>query len=62
MSFSSEKFLLILSAETLGGVAAFRLANYLWYYSVNYSVDHLENFQNLPCAFLYKVLFFILLL
>ena len=50
-----DKFLALLSAQTIGGYSAFRLANALWYYSLNYSADHFQLFEHLPCAIVYKV-------
>lgn len=58
VQFSTEKFLTILLAQTLGGFSAFRLANSLWYYSLSYSMDHQQFYENLPCALAYKVIYF----
>uniref|UniRef100_A0A914KU78 Aquaporin n=1 Tax=Meloidogyne incognita TaxID=6306 RepID=A0A914KU78_MELIC len=54
---SSEKFLALIFAQSVGGYSAFRLANSLWYYSLSYSIDHLQLFERLPCAINYKVPF-----
>lgn len=55
MLYRTDKFLCILLAQTIGGYSAFRLSNSLWYYSLNYSIDHHQLFNRLPCAFIYKV-------
>ncbi|KAF7624761.1 Aquaporin [Meloidogyne graminicola] len=54
---SSERFLALLTAQTIGGYSAFRFANSLWYYSLSYSVDHHQLFERLPCTISYKVPF-----
>ncbi|KAI1720582.1 putative aquaporin-10 [Ditylenchus destructor] len=56
-AMSAERFLTILSAQALGGFSAFRLANGLWYYSMNYSADHHAFYERLPCQIMYKVPF-----
>lgn len=55
--FSSDKFLSIIVAQTVGGFAAFRCANALWYYSTAYSSDHFSFYKQLPCAITYKVIY-----
>jgi len=53
----TEKLLTVLSAQALGGYSAFRIANSLWYYTLEYSSDHLWLYRNLPCSITYKVPF-----
>ena len=54
---NSEKFMSIILAQTIGGFAAFRCANSLWYYSTAYSNDHFSLYKQLPCSIVYKVSF-----
>lgn len=53
--FSTERFLVLLLAETIGGWSAVHLARNMWFYSMNYSADHFAVYQSLPCALVYKV-------
>ena len=55
MIFSTQRFLTVLTAQTLGGLSAYRLASSLWYYTVDYSTDHANFYRNLPCSISYKV-------
>jgi len=57
-SITTEKFLAVLLAQTVGGYSAYRIANSLWYYTLDYSVDHSVFFKNLPCSIQYKVPFY----
>ncbi|KAI6236817.1 Aquaporin [Aphelenchoides besseyi] len=54
-SISTERFLTVLFAQSLGGYSAYRIANTLWYYTVNYSADHAHFYRDLPCSIQYKV-------
>uniref|UniRef100_A0A915EJI1 Aquaporin n=1 Tax=Ditylenchus dipsaci TaxID=166011 RepID=A0A915EJI1_9BILA len=54
---NTEKLMVLLLAQTIGGLSAFRFANTLWYYSLNYSNDHMAFYERLPCAIVYKVSF-----
>ncbi|KAI6189701.1 Aquaporin [Aphelenchoides bicaudatus] len=56
-SASIEKLLTVLLAQTIGGYSAFRLANGIWFYSMDFSSDHAHLYRNLPCAIQYKVPF-----
>ncbi|KAI6213750.1 hypothetical protein M3Y94_00188300 [Aphelenchoides besseyi] len=56
-SISTERFLTVLFAQSLGGYSAYRIANTLWYYTVNYSADHAHFYRDLPCSIQYKVPF-----
>lgn len=50
----SERLLGLLLAETVGAAVAYRVANNLWYYSLNYSADHYAFYEHLPCNIVYK--------
>lgn len=56
-TISTEKLLIILSAQAVGGYSAFRIVNNLWYYTLDYSSDHAFLYRSLPCAINYKVQF-----
>jgi hypothetical protein len=47
--------LTVLAAQTVGGYSAFRIANGLWFYTLDYSSDHAHLYKSLPCAIQYKV-------
>jgi len=53
----TDKLLTVLAAQSIGGYSAFRIANSLWYYTLDYSSDHLWLYRNLPCSINYKVPF-----
>ncbi|MFH4982183.1 hypothetical protein AB6A40_008892 [Gnathostoma spinigerum] len=57
-SIGVDKFLATLSAQAVGGYAAFRIARHLWYLSLNLATDHAINY-NASCAFSYKVSYWI---
>ncbi|CAD5222871.1 unnamed protein product [Bursaphelenchus okinawaensis] len=54
-AMKTETFLAILTAQSLGGYAASRVADGLWYYTMSYSAEHAALYTNLPCAISFKV-------
>ncbi|KAJ1351050.1 hypothetical protein KIN20_006987 [Parelaphostrongylus tenuis] len=53
----ASRLLLLLAAEAIGGLSAFRLARSLWWYSLSYSTAHLQNFTDSKCTLNYKIAF-----
>jgi hypothetical protein len=53
----NDKLLTVLTAQAIGGYSAFRIANGLWYYTLDYSQEHKWLYYSLPCAINYKVPF-----
>ncbi|KAI6228754.1 Aquaporin [Aphelenchoides fujianensis] len=56
-SMSTDRFLTIITAQSAGGYAAWRLASSLWYYTLEWSADHGDFYRELPCSVTYKVPF-----
>jgi hypothetical protein len=53
-AISLDRAVVILSAQLVGGGLAFRLAEYIWYLTMDLVNDHQYFYENLPCTFAFK--------
>ena len=60
--FRNEKLIAILTAHSIGGYSAFRVARTLWYYSMDLASDHTFFYEQLPCFLSYKIPFWAVML
>ncbi|CAG9534646.1 unnamed protein product [Cercopithifilaria johnstoni] len=55
--FPLKRLLVTIAGEMIGGYSAYRVARYLWYWSLNLSPDHALFYEFTSCKLTYKVPF-----